>query len=209
MQDWKIEIIKQKDGTIQFVPNQPNAKPGSPLLAQLDDNVHWFNSTGETLEIVLNNGTDTVKLPGVPPNQPSQAYDVAQPSNGATSWTVTYFCPQYPNQKGTMLATATPIAVEIVASGGTTSFSPNPTVVLLNDLVSWLNSTNQQHQIVASNGTDSFTSDPITVGLSSSPLYNVTQPAGNPPPQSWTVNYSCKLHPSEKGTLSAFMPTGD
>jgi plastocyanin len=204
MQDWKITIVEQEDGTIGLVPDQPSAELGSPLIAQQDDNVHWFNSTDETLQVVFR-GKGAVTLSPIPSNSSSKAYDVAQPSDSPNTWTVTYDVKDTKGNvraTGQMIATVTPIAIEIVTTAqGTTTFSPNPMGALLNDAISWLNSTNQAHQIVATNGSDSFMSNPIPLGLSSSPLYIVTQPPNKP--KKWTVNYSCLLHPNEQGTLSA------
>ncbi|MGH9823154.1 MAG: cupredoxin domain-containing protein [Blastocatellia bacterium] len=71
------------------------------------------------------------------------------------------------------------------------------------DLVSWNNTTNKTHQITAVPPTNSptgyleFTTDPIPAGESSRPSYDVAP---------GTVNYFCKLHDNEKGTIIATVP---
>lgn len=79
----------------------------------------------------------------------------------------------------------------------------DPLTVWVDDLVSWNNTTNDTHQITASNGTDSFTTDEIQAGYPSTPLYDVAPPSGKNPPTTWTVNYSCVLHPKETGKIIA------
>ncbi len=93
------------------------------------------------------------------------------------------------------------------------------------DLVSWSNTTHDTHQPwptdsnynplsdaeVLPRGSVNYLSDPIPGGEPSTPAYNVTQPTVTPPPDTWTVYYYCKLHPtikSERGTIEAtVLPT--
>lgn len=79
----------------------------------------------------------------------------------------------------------------------------DPLKVWIDDLVSWNNTTDTAHQITASNGTDTFMTYNIPAGQPSEPLYDVAQPSGNDPPETWTVNYSCTYHPNEKGQILA------
>jgi hypothetical protein len=92
------------------------------------------------------------------------------------------------------------------------------------DLVSWNNTTDDTHQPwptdsnynplseaeVMPRGGPNYLSDPIPGGESSRPSYDVALPAGlPPPPNSWTVYYYCKLHPTietERGTIEATTP---
>jgi hypothetical protein len=88
------------------------------------------------------------------------------------------------------------------------------------DLVSWNNTTGDTHQpwptdssynplseaVVMPRGSANYLSDPIPAGESSRPSYDVAQPVTSPPPNSWTVYYYCKLHPTietERGTIEA------
>jgi hypothetical protein len=83
------------------------------------------------------------------------------------------------------------------------------------DLVSWNNTTKQTHQPWKTDstytpispdpvrGSKDYLSDPIPPKQSSRPSYDTAPPAGNP--DSWTVYYYCKLHPtveSERGTIN-------
>ncbi|HEY2094017.1 MAG TPA: hypothetical protein VGJ81_19250 [Thermoanaerobaculia bacterium] len=97
----------------------------------------------------------------------------------------------------------------------------DPLETLADDLVTWNNTTEDEHQPwpaddtytalpndqVLPRGGPNYLSDIIPAGGSSRPSYDVAQPAGpdpdNPPP-TWTVYYICALHPyveSERGTI--------
>jgi hypothetical protein len=128
------------------------------------------------------------------------------------------------------------IKIVPAASGGGAAFQPNlqgynPGEALpaqQDDLVSWNNTTNDEHQPwptdssykplseadVLPRGGPNYLSDPISAGESSRPAYNVTQPTPPPPatpPDTWTVYYYCKLHPdtkTERGSIEAIaLPT--
>lgn len=89
------------------------------------------------------------------------------------------------------------------------------------DLVTWSNMTKHTHQpwmtdsnynplsdaAVLPRGSANYMSDPIPAGESSRPSYDVSQPPAQP--NSWTVYYFCKLHPTietERGTIEASIP---
>jgi hypothetical protein len=58
-------------------------------------------------------------------------------------------------------------------------------------------------------GSAKYLSDEIPPQGSSRPSYDVAQPAGPPPPSTWTVYYYCKRHPdviSERGTIVGTVP---
>jgi len=86
------------------------------------------------------------------------------------------------------------------------------------DLVTWSNTTNDTHQPwptdasynllpdsqVLPRGSANYLSDPIPAHESSRPSYDVVQPSGKP--NTWTIYYCCKLHPTvktERGTIQA------
>jgi hypothetical protein len=119
------------------------------------------------------------------------------------------------------------IKIVPASSGGGAAFQPDlhgakpgdPLQAQQDDLVSWNNTTQEVHQPWQ---TDSnyqplseawvathpflYMSDPIPAGMSSSPSYDVAQPGDQPPPQSWTIYYFCKTHPTrttERGTIKA------
>lgn len=119
------------------------------------------------------------------------------------------------------------------SSGNGAAFMPDlkgakqgdPLPAQQDDLVTWNNTTKDTHQpwptdanyqplpdsAVLPRGSSGYLSDPIPGGESSRPSYDVSQPPGPPPPDSWTVYYFCKLHPmvtTERGTISAtIVPT--
>jgi hypothetical protein len=97
----------------------------------------------------------------------------------------------------------------------------DPLDCMADDLVTWNNTTNDEHQPwpaddtytalpndqVLPRGGPNYLSDIIPAGGSSRPSYDVAQPAAVPPdpaPTQWTVYYICALHPyveSERGTI--------
>jgi hypothetical protein len=115
-------------------------------------------------------------------------------------------------------------SIRIVASQSGTSFIPDlhgaqagdPLQASQDDLVTWNNTTNEEHQPWPTDaeynpypddqvqrGTASYLSDVIPAGDSSRPSYDVVQPS-NPAPSTWTIHYFCKLHPSaltERGRI--------
>lgn len=116
-------------------------------------------------------------------------------------------------------------------SGSGAAFQPDlqgynpgdPLPAQQDDLVSWNNTTDDEHQPwptdsnynplseadVLPRGGPNYLSDPIPGGDSSRPAYNVTQPSSTPAPDTWIVYYYCKLHPdieSERGTIAAIAP---
>lgn len=115
------------------------------------------------------------------------------------------------------------IKIVPASSGGGAAFVPDlqgydpgdPLPAQQDDLVCWNNTTNQTHQpwktdenyvpipdSQAPRGSQDYLSDPIPPKQSSRPSYDTAPPAGNP--DSWTVYYYCKLHPtveSERGTI--------
>lgn len=95
----------------------------------------------------------------------------------------------------------------------------DPLQAYQDDLVSWNNTTAQQHQPwptdakyeplsgeLVKRGNALYMSDPIPGGQSSRPSYGVALPKNPPNQKAWTVYYYCKTHPdeeSERGTISA------
>jgi len=70
-----------------------------------------------------------------------------------------------------------------------------PLKVVQGDIVSWNNTTGDQHFPVPDNSTfGAFMAGPIN-SHSSSTAYNVTAQAGT------TISYHCKLHPKEQGQI--------
>jgi hypothetical protein len=122
------------------------------------------------------------------------------------------------------------IKIVRAASGGGAAFQPDvpgsrpgdPLTATQDDLVSWNNTTGQAHQPWQTDSNyqplsdawvaahpDLYMSDSIPGNRSSSPAYDVSQPGGQPPPNSWTIYYFCKLHPavkSERGTIDGAVP---
>jgi hypothetical protein len=121
-------------------------------------------------------------------------------------------------------------SIKIVDTVNGTAFVPDlygakagdPLQAQQDDLVTWNNMTNDTHQPWPSDasyqplpdsqvkrGSAAYLSDPIPPQGSSRPSYDVAQPAGPPPPATWTVYYCCKLHPdavSERGTIVGTVP---
>ena len=114
------------------------------------------------------------------------------------------------------------IKIVSASSGGGAAFQPDlqgysqgdPLPAQQDDLVSWNNTTDDTHQPwptdsnynplsdadVLPRGSATYLSDPIPAGKSSRPSYDVAQPDGSP--QTWTIYYFCKLHPTiETGRL--------
>jgi len=114
-------------------------------------------------------------------------------------------------------------------SGGGGAFAPDisgygpgdPLPAQQDDLVSWNNTTDKTHQPwptdpsynplsdadVLPRGSANYLSDPIPPGQSSRPSYDVALPDSSP--NTWTVYYFCKLHPTvetERGTIEATIP---
>lgn len=114
-------------------------------------------------------------------------------------------------------------------SGSGAAFQPDlqgfqqgdPLVAQQDDLVTWANMTGDTHQPwptddsynplpeteVLPRGSANYLSDPIPPDESSRPSYDVSQPSTNP--NTWTVYYFCKLHPTvetERGTIAASVP---
>ena len=122
-------------------------------------------------------------------------------------------------------------SIKIVpTTGGGAEFVPDlkgkkagdPLQCMADDLVTWNNTTEEQHQPwpadatytalpndkVLPRGGPNYLSDIIPAGGSSRPSYDVAQPAAVPPattsPNQWTVYYICALHlyvESERGTI--------
>ncbi|HUP63144.1 MAG TPA: hypothetical protein VNA69_22325 [Thermoanaerobaculia bacterium] len=84
------------------------------------------------------------------------------------------------------------------SEGPTTGFVPSPQQVLVDDLISWNNQTNGEHQPwpLDSNGKPAATGwgvNPVPKDASSNPAYNVaSSPTG-------IVKYGCKLHLDSEG----------
>ena len=114
------------------------------------------------------------------------------------------------------------IKIVSTGSGAEAAFVPDlqgakpgdPLQAWQDDLVTWNNTTHATHQPWPTDasytplpdsqvprGSADYLSDTIPAGESSRPSYDVAQPTGNP--QSWTVYYCCKLHPTERGTIVA------
>jgi hypothetical protein len=124
-------------------------------------------------------------------------------------------------------------SIKIVKSGSGAAFQPDiqgynpgdPLPAQQDDLVTWNNTTKKKHQPWPTDSNynllpssevpptgPNYLSNPIPAGQSSRPSYDVAQPTPpvttppTPPPQSWTVYYACKLHPTsktERGTIEA------
>jgi hypothetical protein len=94
----------------------------------------------------------------------------------------------------------------------------DPLKTMADDLVTWNNTTKDEHQPwpaddtytalpndqVLPRGGPNYLSDVIPAGGSSRPSYDVAQPETDPQPPTWTVYYICALHPyveSERGTI--------
>jgi len=107
--------------------------------------------------------------------------------------------------------------IKIATSDGKTTFVADlsgakpgqPLNAQQDDLVTWNNTTNDEHQPWQTNSNytpvaNSNLSDPIPAGQSSN-TYDCASPNQKPPaPQTWTVYYFCKTHPdntSERGTI--------
>lgn len=122
------------------------------------------------------------------------------------------------------------IKIVPASSGGGAAFQPDlqgykpgdPLPAQQDDLVTWNNTTKETHQPWQ---TDSqyqplsdawvkqypylYLADAIPGGQSSTPSYDVAIPGGVAPPNTWTVYYYCKTHPtriSERGTIAATVP---
>jgi plastocyanin len=86
---------------------------------------------------------------------------------------------------------------------GKTVFQPDrpganpgdPLEVVLGDLVTWNNETDDPHHPVATDPAGPFLTNEIPPGGVSSPIFNVTQT----PPK--TIAYTCSLHADEKGSI--------
>jgi|SRR5579864_1994886 len=90
-------------------------------------------------------------------------------------------------------------AIQIVCSGGNTSFSPSPQTALVSDLVFWNNETEENHWPwpTDSNYTPNTTgwfSAAVPPGQTSGDFATPTAPQ--------TVYYCCYLHPTEHGTIN-------
>jgi hypothetical protein len=90
-------------------------------------------------------------------------------------------------------------AIQIICSGGNTSFSPSPQTALVSDLVFWNNQTEEDHW-------------PWPTDSNYNPNATGWFPAAVPPGQTsgdfatptapQTVYYCCYLHPTEHGTIN-------
>ena len=82
------------------------------------------------------------------------------------------------------------------AQSGQAKFSPNPQPAQQGDSASWGNETNTTHQIVVQ-ASPPYDSGPIPAGASSG-IYDCGTLG--------SINYSCTLHPNEKGTIIVTAP---
>lgn len=48
---WGIDIIELKDGTMAFQPDLPHSHVGQPLTASKNDLVTWYNRTNRTITL--------------------------------------------------------------------------------------------------------------------------------------------------------------
>ena len=86
-------------------------------------------------------------------------------------------------------------SIKIVsAAGGVATFEPASQAAPLNSLITWNNTTEKTHQVELTDG--SFATDPILPGRSSRPDYFIPSTAPS------TINYRCKLHTTETGTIA-------
>ena len=114
------------------------------------------------------------------------------------------------------------IKIVSTGSGARAAFVPDlvgakpgdPLQAQQDDLVTWNNTTKQTHQPWPTDshykplpdsqvprGSANYLSDPIPAGQSSRPSYDVAQPDDEP--ETWTVYYCCKQHPTERGKIIA------
>jgi plastocyanin len=120
MPNWLIKIVPVANPTPEvpaaFIPDLKDAKPGTPLTAQVDDIVVWSNRTNEAhwpwpVDADGNRLPDNQVPPGlalsdaIPANTPSNSYDVTMPATGNT---IDYCCKLHPKMRGQITVTAIP-----------------------------------------------------------------------------------------------------
>lgn len=169
-----------KKGTGTFSP--------SPLQAKGGDTVAWTNN-------------DVIQHWPTPKTGPAWFNQAINPN--ATSPLVPvsntdYFCKIHPNETGSIQVAVAPQLKEltIVPGGSLPSAQVNG-----NDSVFWLNNTTQNHQLVYNSPTG-----PVPWGQPPTPLSPRTTSSQvlfpNPSTATQVYNYSCTIHPSEKGTIT-------
>lgn len=86
--------------------------------------------------------------------------------------------------------------------------NPAPLQAQLNDIVSWSNQTDEDHQLWITNSSYHplrVLTNRIPAHQSSSPAYITRQQdayqASPPPPAATTIYYCCAMHPDEYGTI--------
>ena len=112
MPDWSIKIVSAEDGEgAAFVPDLKGAQPGDPLRTMQDDLVTWNNTTDETHQPWPTNseylpypdsqvqrGTPTYLSDPIDGGESSRpSYDVSQPADKPSTWTVYYCCKLHPD----------------------------------------------------------------------------------------------------------------
>jgi hypothetical protein len=188
-----------------------------------DDHQPWQTDSNynpcpnSSLSALIPAGESSDSYDCAPPTDPtdpcSPSIDPTNPPGPAPqTWTIYYYCnrhPDDPNERGSINVAAEPTSgVNIIKSGAGASFAPSSRGASEDDLISWNNTTNSAHQpwptdanyhpLPVAKGSPQYLSDEIPPGESSL-TYRVAAPAGNPPPDSWTVYYYCKKHPNDTG----------
>jgi plastocyanin len=87
--------------------------------------------------------------------------------------------------------TAAAVTINIVATTGAQSFSPNPATMTQSNTVAWQNSDGLVHRIVANDG--SFDTGDIAPGATSRAIQPPTAGA----------NYHCSIHPAMVGAIGS------
>lgn len=221
MADWVVNIIESDSGDAEFVPDLRGAQQGQPLQADQDDLVSWYNQTNDVhqpwqTDSSYNPLAGSPLADAIPAGQPSDTYNCTQPSTNPQAWTIYYYCnrhPDNPKERGSINVTALPdVSINIVDSGTAATFTPQARNAQPTFRINWNNLTSEAHQPWPTDanysplpvtGWPGSLSDVIQSG-SSSLVYALAPPPGDPNATSWTIYYYCKLHPnsqSERGTI--------
>jgi hypothetical protein len=123
MPDWSIKIVPATPApagaAAAFVPDLKGAKPGQPLVAQVDDLVTWNNTTNDAhwpwptdqnftplpdAQVSIANGNYlSNQIPAGGSSRPS--YDAVMPKTGST---IFYCCKLHPQERGTITVNPIP-----------------------------------------------------------------------------------------------------
>jgi plastocyanin len=199
MADWNVNIVQTASGEAEFVID--GGQPGQPLEATQGDLVSWYNKTDGSHQLWQTdedyNPLGESGLPGlIKPGLSSDAYDVAQPLWGPSSWTVYYYCslhPDNPKERGSIQVTALPIAINVgdqtdnngnvigwSLSTNTMTGSATPLNVAPGQTVYWSNKSSRAHQPWQADPKDpnnpNDPNNPVYVPRRNGPLSGVLQP---------------------------------